>query len=124
MEANPGTVTCEQLKAYRESGLNRLNIGIQSFQEANLKFLGRIHSAQDATHAVARAHRAGFDHVGIDLIYGLPQQTKESWRFDLEHAVQLRPDHISCYMLTCEPGTGLHQDLLLEFPQRLARASI
>lgn len=111
LEVNPGTVTADSLKAYRAIGINRLNIGIQSFQDANLKFLGRIHSAKDASLALEWARQAGFDNVGIDLIYGLPRQTPGNWRFDLEHAVQLRPDHVSCYMLTCEPGTGLHKDL-------------
>jgi len=111
LEVNPGTVTLDSLKAYRAVGINRLNIGIQSFQDANLEFLGRIHSAKDAALAMAWARQAGFDNIGIDLIYGLPQQTGENWRFDLEHGVQLRPDHLSCYMLTCEPGTGLDRDL-------------
>ena len=111
IEVNPGTVSFEQFGDYLKAGVNRLNIGVQSFQEKNLTFLGRIHSVADAVFAYESARAAGFDNIGMDLIYGLPEQTKTNWRFDLEHAVQIRPDHLSCYMLTCEPGTRLHQDL-------------
>jgi len=111
LEVNPGTVTFDSLKAYRGIGVNRLNIGVQSFQDANLKFLGRIHSAKDATLAIEWAQQTGFDNTGIDLIYGLPKQTCDNWRIDLEHALKLHPQHLSCYMLTCEPGTPLHRDL-------------
>lgn len=111
MEVNPGTVTYGGLKAYRSVGINRLNIGVQSFQNANLKFLGRIHSAHDANAAFEWARLAGFDNIGIDLIYGLPKQTRQNWLRDLERALKLKPEHLSCYMLTCEPGTPLQRDL-------------
>ena len=111
LEVNPGTVTIDSLNAYRKIGINRLNIGIQSFQDANLKFLGRIHSAHDANAAFEWARQSGFDNIGIDLIYGLPNQTRENWLGDLEHAIKLNPEHLSCYMLTCERGTPLHRDL-------------
>jgi oxygen-independent coproporphyrinogen-3 oxidase len=111
LEVNPGTVTFDSLNAYRESGVNRLNLGVQSYQDANLKVLGRIHSAKDATSALEWARRSGFDNIGLDLIYGLPEQTHENWRTDLERAVELNPDHLACYMLTSEPGTPLHQDM-------------
>jgi oxygen-independent coproporphyrinogen-3 oxidase len=111
IEVNPGTVSLEQFKRYRQAGVNRLNIGIQSFQEKNLAFLERIHSAKEAKLAFERARRAGFDNIGMDLIYGLPEQSKENWLYDLEQAVQMRPDHLSCYMLTCESGTPLHRNL-------------
>ena len=111
LEVNPGTVTFDSLKAYLGIGINRLNIGVQSFREANLKFLGRIHSAQDATAALEWAQQSGFDNIGIDLIYGLPDDTPEQWRAELEQALEFNPQHLSCYMLTCEPGTPLHGDL-------------
>lgn len=111
MEVNPGTVDLDGLKAYRAIGVNRLNIGIQSFQDANLKVLGRIHSGDDANVTFEWARQSGFDNIGIDLIYGLPKQTRENWLSDLKHALKLNPEHISCYMLTCEPGTSLHRDL-------------
>jgi oxygen-independent coproporphyrinogen-3 oxidase len=104
-------VTFDSLTAYRGVGVNRLNLGVQSFQNANLKFLGRIHSVKDATVAIEWAHQSGFDNIGIDLIYGLPKQTCDNWRIDLEHGLKLHPQHLSCYMLTCEPGTPLHRDL-------------
>jgi oxygen-independent coproporphyrinogen-3 oxidase len=112
MEINPGTVNLSQLREYRQAGINRINIGIQSFQDPNLDFLGRIHCARDANLSFDWAIRAGFANIGIDLIYGLPRQTKTNWLKDLEHAVRLQPTHLSCYMLTCEPGTPLHQDML------------
>lgn len=112
LEVNPGTVTIDSLIVYHEIGINRLNIGIQSFQDANLKFLGRIHSGDDADAAFEWARQAGFDKIGIDLMYGLPRQTRENWLGDLKHAIKLNPEHLSCYMLTCEPGTPLHRDLI------------
>ncbi len=111
IEINPGTVTLENLRRYRQAGINRLNIGIQSFDDHNLKFLGRIHSSHEAATSLAWARRAGFHNVGLDLIYGLPQQTEKLWLADLNHAVQISPEHISCYMLTRECGTPLDQEM-------------
>lgn len=111
LEINPGTVARTSLSAYLEAGINRLNIGVQSFQQENLNFLGRIHSVKDACHAFEEARQSGFDNIGLDLIYGLPKQTKASWRAELDRAVQLGPDHLACYMLTSAPGTRLQQDL-------------
>ena len=111
LEVNPGTVTLKQLKNYRHAGVNRISIGIQSFNPENLGFLGRIHSARDAEAAGKWAQEAGFENIGLDLIYGIPGQTRESWRKDLKTAVDLRPQHLSCYMLTYEPGTPMHTDL-------------
>jgi putative oxygen-independent coproporphyrinogen III oxidase len=110
IEVNPGTLAAGALKYYRECGVNRVNIGVQSFQEAHLEFLGRIHSAADSREALAAAGRAGFAGIGLDLIYGLPGQGRGDWLADLQTAVGFRPDHISCYMLTCEPGTPLAAD--------------
>ncbi len=107
LEANPGTVFPAMLKGYRAAGINRITIGVQSFSDENLRFLGRIHSSGDARDAVATARRAGFDNLGLDLIYGLPGQTVLSWSKDLEDAVFFKPEHLSCYMLTYETGTRL-----------------
>ena len=107
LEINPATVTLEDLKMYRNFGVNRLNIGVQSFHEENLKFLGRIHSKSEALASLDWARQAGFDNIGLDLIYGLPQQDEKNWLDDLERAVQISPEHLSCYLLTRESGTPL-----------------
>ena len=111
IEINPGAVSQTLLNAYLGAGINRLNIGVQSFQEANLNFLGRIHSVKEAWRAFEEGRQSGYDNIGLDLIYGLPEQTKENWHADLEQAVQWGPDHLACYLLTSEPGTPLHQDM-------------
>ncbi len=111
MEINPGTVTFENLFEYRKMGVNRINIGIQSFDDDNLRFLSRIHSARDARLSVEWARRAGFDNIGLDLIFGLPGQDKMNWLHDLIQAGDLEPEHLSCYMLTCETGTPLSRDV-------------
>ncbi len=110
VEINPGTISLTALKEYRRSGINRLSIGVQSFNDSNLSFLGRIHSAKEASFAVDCAQKAGFENVGIDLIYGMPHQTKKSWLLDLKQAVEVNPEHISCYMLSFEPGTKMEKD--------------
>lgn len=107
VEVNPGTITFEDFLNYRRGGINRVNIGVQSFQEENLKFLARIHSAQDAVATIHQAREAGFKNIGLDLIYGIPGQTKGSWRQDLEKAMTFNPEHLSCYMLSYEPGTPM-----------------
>jgi oxygen-independent coproporphyrinogen-3 oxidase len=111
LEVNPGTVTLENLSEYRKFGVNRLNIGVQSFNDNNLRFLGRIHSGRDARLSVEWAHRAGFDNIGLDLIFGLPGQDKINWLSDLTQAGNLEPEHLSCYMLTCESGTPLDREV-------------
>ena len=110
LEVNPGTITTEQLEAYRRTGVNRINIGVQSFDQANLHFLGRIHTSTDGNLAIEWTRKAGFENIGLDLIYGLPEQTIKSWLLDLRHAVEAEPQHLSCYMLTCEPGTPLDKN--------------
>jgi oxygen-independent coproporphyrinogen-3 oxidase len=111
LEVNPGTVTLDKLLEYRKFGVNRLNIGIQSFDDENLRFLGRIHSGRDARLSVEWARRAGFDNIGLDLIFGMPGQDKTNWLSDLTRAANLEPEHLSCYMLTCESGTPLARDV-------------
>ncbi len=107
LEVNPGTVTLESLKAYRKSGVTRLNIGVQSFQDSFLQWLGRMHSALEAKDAIRWARAAGFDQIGMDLIYGIPGQNRQNWIDDLRQAISFDPEHLSCYMLTCEPETPL-----------------
>lgn len=109
LEANPGTATPDTLAGYRSAGVNRLNIGVQSFRDQHLKFLGRIHSAASAEAAIRAAREAGFDNLGLDLIYGLPGMSPEGWKADLERAADFGPAHLSCYLLTWEEGTPLHR---------------
>ncbi len=112
MEINPGTVTLEQLKGYRRGGVNRINIGIQSFNAINLGFLKRSHSVGDNRQTISWVMAAGFENIGFDLIYGIPGQTKQSWIADLKQAVAAEPQHLSCYMLSFEHGTPLDQERL------------
>ncbi len=105
IEVNPGTVTEQTLAAYRNAGINRISIGVQSFRDGNLFFLGRIHDASQAENTISAARKAGFDNIGIDLIYGLPGQSRDAWKSDLMHALKFEPEHLSCYMLTYETGT-------------------
>jgi oxygen-independent coproporphyrinogen-3 oxidase len=111
MECNPGTVTDASLAAYRASGINRLSFGVQSFNENELQFLQRIHSADDADAAMRLARAAEFDNVNMDLMFALPPQTMESWTYSIERMLALRPDHISAYSLIFEPGTPLFTQL-------------
>jgi len=111
IEVNPGTALIEQLKGYREAGINRINVGVQSFHKKNLDFLGRIHTVEQARRAINESQRAGFQGIGVDLIYGLPDQTEKVWLEDLRQAVECGPTHLSCYMLTYEKGTPLQRDL-------------
>jgi oxygen-independent coproporphyrinogen-3 oxidase len=110
IEINPGTVKSEDLNKYKKIGINRINIGVQSFRDDNLKFLGRIHSAQSASDTIKQARRAGFKNLGLDLMYCLPGQTQSSWIQDLGKAVSFEPQHLACYMLTYEQGTPLDRD--------------
>nr|WP_297457699.1 radical SAM family heme chaperone HemW [uncultured Halomonas sp.] len=108
LEANPGTVEQRRFIGYREAGINRLSIGVQSFQPAQLKALGRIHSGEEARHAVESARRAGFDNLNLDLMHGLPGQDVASALADLDQALALAPEHLSWYQLTLEPNTEFH----------------
>lgn len=105
MEANPGSVEYARFAEYRAAGVNRLSIGIQSFNDASLQELGRIHSAAQAHEAAAIAHKAGFDNINLDLMFGLPQQSNAMASADLTAAIALEPQHISYYQLTLEPNT-------------------
>ena len=105
LEANPGTFEQAKFKDYRAAGINRLSIGIQSFNPDHLKALGRIHDGREALAAVDMARRAGFDNLNLDLMHGLPNQTLEQALADIEQAIALGPEHLSWYQLTLEPNT-------------------
>ena len=109
IESNPGTLDINRLTKIRSSGINRISIGVQSFNNDELTFLGRIHTGPEAEEAVRLARDAGFENIGIDLIYGIPGQGIETWKRTLEKAVSLKPDHISAYELTVEEGTKLYK---------------
>jgi oxygen-independent coproporphyrinogen III oxidase len=111
LEANPGTLNEAKLAGLRAAGVNRLSLGAQSFNNETLKFLGRIHDADQTRQAVAMAHRVGFDRLNLDLIFAVPGQSLESVLADLEQAAALGPDHISAYNLTFEEGTAFFTDL-------------
>lgn len=109
IEANPGTVDESSLSAFKGAGVNRLSLGVQSFNDRELKVLGRIHDSFVACDAVKAAKRTGLSNINIDLMYGLPGQTVESWHFSLEQAIALYPQHLSLYQLTIEEGTPFCQ---------------
>ncbi len=108
LEANPGTLERGRFAGYRAAGINRLSLGVQSFQDAQLAALGRIHDGDDAVAAVEEARRAGFDNLNLDLMHGLPAQTPELALADLDQALALAPEHLSWYQLTLEPNTEFH----------------
>ncbi|PSB81058.1 radical SAM family heme chaperone HemW [Photobacterium damselae] len=105
MEANPGTVEAGRFQAYQQAGVNRISIGIQSFQDEKLKRLGRIHGAQEAITAAKLAAEAGLNSFNIDLMHGLPDQSINDALADLAQAIGLNPPHLSWYQLTIEPNT-------------------
>ncbi|MFH0934804.1 MAG: radical SAM family heme chaperone HemW [Pseudomonadota bacterium] len=104
LEANPGTVEADKFALFREAGVNRLSLGIQSFNDAHLQALGRIHSSAEAKQAIAIAQQY-FDNINLDLMYALPQQTLDEALLDVQTALQFKPQHLSCYHLTLEPNT-------------------
>ncbi|MGD0022484.1 MAG: radical SAM family heme chaperone HemW [Smithellaceae bacterium] len=109
MEVNPSDVSFEYFQSVRSLGINRLNIGIQSFDNDILKILGRRHSAKDAVAAIDAARSAGFTNIGIDLIYGVHHQDISLWKRTLQKALTFAPEHISCYQLSLEDKTPLHK---------------
>lgn len=111
VEANPGTVDAALAGVLVRHGVNRVNLGAQSFDEIELKLLGRIHNRRQITDAVLALRTAGITNLGLDLIYGLPGQTVETWQSSLQQAMDLGIDHLSCYALSYEPGTPLAEDL-------------
>ncbi|MCI8659674.1 MAG: oxygen-independent coproporphyrinogen III oxidase [Lachnospiraceae bacterium] len=105
IEANPGTLTMEKLEVYRESRINRLSLGLQSADDQELKFLGRIHSFDDFLKSYQRARQAGFSNISVDLMSALPGQDVHSWKNTLRKVTMLKPEHISAYSLMIEEGT-------------------
>lgn len=114
LEANPGTFESHKFAEFRALGINRLSIGIQSFNNTLLNNLGRVHSAQEAIVAAEIAHQAGFENFNLDLMFGLPGASPEQSRTDIKTAISLKPKHISFYQLTLEPNTWFHK-----FPPKL-----
>ncbi|HPN39730.1 MAG TPA: radical SAM family heme chaperone HemW, partial [Melioribacteraceae bacterium] len=112
LEANPGTLTFNKLTKLKETGVNRLSIGVQSFNNNDLKYLTRIHTSKQAVEIINSAHKAGFNNISLDLIFNLPKQTKEYWLKNLDIATSLPINHISCYSLIVEPGTILNKQVL------------
>ena len=108
LEANPGTVDFDHFKGFRAAGINRLSIGIQSFDEEKLKALGRIHGREEAQRAAEAARAAGFDNFNLDLMFGLPDQSVDQALADVRTAIDLKPSHLSVYQLTIEPNTLFH----------------
>jgi oxygen-independent coproporphyrinogen-3 oxidase len=113
LEANPGTAEAGKFRDFRAAGINRLSLGIQSFDPRHLTSLGRIHDGREARRAIEMAMR-NFDNVNLDLMYGLPGQTVDEARADIEEALAFTPPHLSCYHLTIEPNTWFHR-----FPPKL-----
>lgn len=109
LEANPGSFESAKFKQFRQIGINRLSIGIQSFNDQHLHKLGRVHNAAEAVNAVAIAQAAGFDNLNLDLMFGLPEQTQAQTLTDVQTAIDLQPSHISFYQLTLEPNTYFHR---------------
>ncbi|MGI6238066.1 MAG: radical SAM family heme chaperone HemW [Christensenellales bacterium] len=107
IEANPGTLTREKLCAYLDSGVNRLSMGVQAFDDALLARIGRLHTAEDARRAFDLARAAGFQNISLDLMYALPGQTMAQWAHTLDCAAALAPEHLSAYSLIVEPGTPI-----------------
>lgn len=114
IEVNPGDVSLEYFQSLRTLGINRLNMGIQSFDNNILKFLGRRHNSQEAIATINDSRKAGFDNIGIDLIYGIHHQDINLWKRTLQNALSFTPEHISCYQLSLEAKTPLHKQYEVE----------
>ena len=107
LEANPDDVSPEKLEAWRRLGVNRLSLGVQSFNDAHLRWMRRRHSAAQAENAVRMAREAGFDNISLDLIFGFAGLTDEAWTESIDRALTLRPEHLSCYQMSVEEGSTL-----------------
>jgi putative oxygen-independent coproporphyrinogen III oxidase len=114
LETNPETATPERLDGFRRAGVNRISFGVQSFDDAELKRLGRIHSADRAKNAVRQARTAGFDNLSFDLMFWLPGQTLPSWMRTIDEAIRLEPDHLSLYLLELYPNAPLKESMARE----------
>ena len=109
LEANPGTFEAQRFSDYLDIGINRLSIGVQSFNDDSLAALGRIHDSKQAIKAIETAHKVGFENFNLDLMFGLPHQTEKTAKNDVATAIALEPSHISYYQLTLEPNTLFYQ---------------
>lgn len=112
LEANPGTLDNEKLNFYSHAGINRLSMGVQSFDDDELKMLNRLHNSNEAIASVEKARKAGITNISIDLIFALPKQGMERWRKNLDQAFALQTEHISAYNLIFEEGTPFYKALL------------
>ena len=119
LEANPGTVEQSRFEGFRAAGINRLSLGVQSFNPVHLQTLGRIHDDQAARNAINAARAAGFDNFNIDLMHGLPNQTVDEAVNDLEQALAFDPPHLSWYQLTLEPNTEFYRKSIPSQPELL-----
>ncbi len=113
IEANPGTLSLAYLQALRQGGVNRLSLGVQSFNDDELRFLSRLHNTNTARKAVNLSRKADFENISLDLIFNLPEQTVAQWQANLQTAIQLAPEHISLYALIVESGTPLHRQVTI-----------
>jgi len=111
IEVNPGTLSDNKIQSWIELDINRINLGVQSFNNKHLRQLGRIHNAKAAHHAIHKLKKAGFKNIGFDLIYGIFDQTIDEWNNDLRQAISYHPQHLSCYALTYEPNTPLYSQV-------------
>ncbi len=122
LEANPDDLTLPKLRTLKEIGVNRLSIGIQSFENSTLKYLNRIHDATQALACLEKARSVGFDNLSMDLIYGIPSQSRLRWSRDLKQAIDIKPEHLSCYCLTIEENTVFgdrrRREQLIEVPDK------
>ena len=109
LEANPDDITNEKLLTWKEYGINRLSIGVQSFFDEDLQWMNRAHNAIQGYKSISLAMQSGFDNISVDFIYGTPSLTDERWLQNLETALQLNIPHLSCYALTVEPNTALQK---------------
>ena len=120
IEANPATLTDEKLERYLRKGINRLSIGVQSFENYILQTLGRIHSKNDAYYSIKRAQKMGFENINIDIMFGIPGQTMKMWKDTVRETIFMRPAHISLYSLQVEEGTEfykmIYQDGTMKLP--------
>ncbi len=110
VECNPDSISFTALRLLREEGVNRISIGVQASDNNLLKLIGRRHSFQQAQKAFRDARRAGFDNISLDLMYGLPSQTRRDWADTLSQIVEMHPEHVSCYGLKLEPGTKMYKE--------------
>jgi oxygen-independent coproporphyrinogen-3 oxidase len=107
LEADPETITAEKAWAWIDAGFNRISLGVQSFNDGELQAAGRMHRRADIFSAITKLHDAGFSNISLDLIAGLPHQTRESWEESVAHVLQIRPEHLSIYMLEIDEGSRL-----------------